>query len=159
MSCNKCGGDKKIVNKHFNLCLECNNLRLHGSKYGKQYTYIPKKFPLRRASRNKSISIRKKIEKISKDENFYKECFDSVEIHKCEECGVKLPSEFKYEDTILARWRYSHVIAKSIAPHLRHVIRNINHLCFKCHYKWDHGDKRSMKIYEKNKKSFPEYLD
>lgn len=168
MKCSKCEQEKTIVNKHFKLCLECNNERLHGSKYGKQISYIPKKFPSIKPKKNKgkkslfTKSFKSKEARDSslhKDELFYEKCFNSIGIHKCEECSAPLPDIFKQDGKIVARFRYSHIIAKSIAPHLRWVMKNINHLCLICHSKWDHGDKKQMKIYEKNKKIFPEYLE
>jgi len=156
MCCNKCNKEKKIVNKKFNLCLDCNNERLHGNKYGKQYsnTILPKKTS-KKSLFSKTITPRKTTkQKITDDEAFYKRCFDNSN-HKCEECGKQLPTDFKIDGKVIAKWRYSHIIAKSIAPLLRHVLKNINHLCMECHTKWDHGDKESMKIYSKNKKIFP----
>lgn len=170
MSCNNCKKDNKIINKHFNLCLECNNLRLHGSKYGKQYS-MPKNNktsanPLKIGSGNKKSKslfaptlrqLKKSTPK--EDEAFYEECFNSSD-HKCEECGQRLPTEFRDgEGKIIARWRYSHILAKSIAPELRHDIKNINHLCLQHHVQWDHGNKRSMNIFEKNRQRFPSLIN
>jgi hypothetical protein len=31
-------------------------------------------------------------------------------------------------------------------------------LCHTCHFKWDMGDKKSMKIYEKNRLKYPHFL-
>ena len=48
------------------------------------------------------------------DEAFYEESFNQSN-HKCEECGIQLPTEFRNDDgKINARWRYSHIVAKSI---------------------------------------------
>ena len=177
MSCSKCNLDKEIVNKHFGLCLECNNLRLHGSKYGKQYKGIgsnkksflapkkPKKFRNKSKGKpKKSLFVSNLKEKdelttLQKDEIFYEECFNSCKDHKCENCREELPSVFRDEEgKIVARFRYSHIIPKSIASHLRHVLKNINHLCARCHTRWDHGDKYNMKIYSENVKKFPNYF-
>jgi len=87
---------------------------------------------------------------IDKDEEFYKECFDQSD-HRCEECGKRLNDEFRDDDgRVIARWRYSHIIPKSIAPRLRHIVLNINHLCLEHHEMWENGDKESMNIFEKN---------
>ena len=95
---------------------------------------------------------------LAMDEAFYEECFNSSD-HRCEECRKQLPTVFRDEEgKIVARWRYSHVIPKSIAPHLRYVIENINHLCLGCHYRWENGDKSEMKIFTKNLLRFPNYL-
>ena len=178
MSCKKCNRDKKIVNKHFYLCQECNNERLHGNKYGKQYKLVIKEgqsfktTPRRRgrkkgslfAPKIKSIPKREKDysrqdEKIRIDEEFYKKCFDNSN-HKCEECGEDLPTIFRNEEgRVVARWRYSHIIPKSIAPELRHSIKNINHLCLIHHSEWENGDKEKMKIYKENRERFPGHFD
>ena len=171
MECKECSGEKPIVNKHFGLCQECNNVRLHGSKYGKEYNITTdKRKPLRSGLNKLDHSIKgesktkyKKTKSntnnnIMLDENFYQKCFDSSD-HRCEECGTKLPNEFRNDQgKVLARWRYSHIVAKSIAPELRHDVSNINHLCLKHHGQWDHGDKKSMKIYAKNALKLPRYF-
>lgn len=107
---------------------------------------------------------KEKVEKVKinkvleRDELFYLECFNNSN-HKCEECNTSLPNEFRdADDKIIARFRYSHVIPKSIAPELRHKIENINHLCLECHNRWEHGDKSSMNIFAENLKNFPNYL-
>jgi uncharacterized protein YecE (DUF72 family) len=167
MNCKECNGSKKIVNKHFGLCQECNNIRLHGSKYGKTYTISKKEIkPLRTSKKSVKKSLfsnvkatpKKNVERIKKDEIFYEECFN-LSNHKCEECGTQLPTEFRNDEgDVNARWRYSHIVAKSIAPELRHNTNNINNLCLKHHTQWDHGDKENMKIYNKNKDRLPRYF-
>jgi len=177
MKCKECGGNNPIVNKHFGLCQSCNNIRLHGSKHGKQYTF----------NRNEKKSVKPDITRLKHevtggmndkqvyivgggrstgkslalyiaDNTFYKKVFDESD-HKCEECGCKLNDVFADDEgKVINRHRYSHIIPKSIAPHLRHNIKNINNLCLEDHTKWDFGDKVSMRIYEKNKKRFPEYF-
>ena len=150
MACKKCKKDKRIVNKFHGLCTECNNERLHGSKYGKRYKTLKNSKKYLKSNKNSNYE---------KDNNFYKECFDSCKVHKCEECNVDLPKVFEHDGKVVARWRYSHIIPKSIAPKLRRVIDNINHLCFNCHSKWEFGDKMSMKIYDKNQEKYPNYLN
>ena len=167
MNCKSCNIEKNIINKHFGLCQECNNERLHGSKYGKTYTMSKKEIKPLRSRKNKAkkslfssvqATPKRNIKRLAEDEAFYQECFD-LSNHKCEECGVGLPDEFRNDEgKINARWRYSHIIAKSIAPELRHDTNNINHLCLKHHTQWDHGDKKSMKIYQSNKLKVPNYL-
>tara|TARA_R110000744_G_C19308962_1_gene556506 strand:+ start:959 stop:1480 length:522 start_codon:yes stop_codon:yes gene_type:complete len=172
MSCSKCKKDKPIKNAFHKLCLECNSKRLEAKKEPKSTIYINKK---EKSSRIKEPRIKRKVEstasikqkrgrkKMNKnfnlDELFYEECFNSCKDHSCEECGNKLPTEFRNDDgKVIARFRYSHIIAKSIAPDLRHIINNINHLCISCHTKWDFGDKKSMNIYNKNRERFPNRL-
>jgi hypothetical protein len=155
MSCKKCKKDYKIVNKYYGLCLGCNNERLHGSKYGKSYDSVKRS---RKSNTGASSNARRK-ERIGADESFYETCFN-MSNHKCEECNKNLPTEFRNEESkVIARWRYSHIVAKSIAPELRHDTLNINHLCIECHTKWDFGDKKSMQIYDENSKRFKRYLN
>lgn len=173
MQCTGCKKDKELTNKHYKLCHECNNIRLHGNPFGKQHKFIKKKEKsviskesrLKhdvkqgiRAKKSKVIKSRM-IERLRRDEVFYKECFDNTIYHVCEECGKPLNTEFRdSEEKVIARFRYSHIIPKSTAPHLRHIEKNINHLCLEHHTQWDFGDKKSMRIYKKNKLKFPQYL-
>jgi chromosome condensin MukBEF MukE localization factor len=180
MKCKKCNSTKPIVNKFFGLCLSCNNLRLHGSIYGKPIKYIKKNQSILRSNlnkvrtpikskkpknKNKIIHIvdsgrraGKSLAIYALDEIFYEKSFNQSN-HICEECGEKLPEEFRDSSgKVIMRSRYSHIIAKSIAPELRHTLKNINHLCFLCHQKWDFGEKTKMKIYTKNQKLFKKYL-
>jgi len=146
-------------------------MRLHGSKFGKQYTNIvsPRKSlksPQNKQKRKGKRSLfapdstkgEKKLDMKALDELFYERCFNMSD-HKCEECGCDLPTEFRDMDgNIVARWRYSHIIAKSISRSLRHDVKNINHLCLKHHTQWDFGDRKAMSIYDNNRKKFPNYL-
>lgn len=178
MCCKKCEKDKYIVNKHFGLCQECNNERLHGSKYGKQYKFTTKnRTSVKRTPNNRSQPTNKKkskpkkslfatgpginekkVDKIKLDEDFYELCFNNSD-HKCEECGEQLPDVFRDENgKVVARWRYSHVVPKSIASSLRHELININHLCLKHHAEWETGNNEHMKIYKKNAKNLPNYF-
>lgn len=148
-SCSKCGNVGDLANKFFKLCLKCNLERLKSNKNKDSKTNI-KLF--------KKSFKKPKNSKIKEDEEFYEKCFNMSD-HKCEECGCELPDIFKDEDNkIVARWRYSHIIPKSVAIKLRHDTNNINHLCLKHHQMWENGDKKSMKIYAKNSKKFPNYF-
>jgi len=171
MECSKCRKNKELVNKHFKLCQGCNNERLHGSKYGKSYTNTKLKIkPLRKANTKPKQKNRKSLYvniksggrrvggMFEQDNQFYEESFNLSD-HKCEECGTQLPTEFRDEDgKIQARWRYSHIIPKSIASEIRHDLNNINHLCLKCHSEWENGNKSLMKIFRKNYLKFSKYL-
>lgn len=151
MACKSCGKNNKIVNSHFELCFICNSNRLKNNK--KKNDYDKSYFVKRDLGKKPS-----KKNKIEKDEKFYEICFNNSN-HKCEECNVDLPNVFRGDDgRIVARWRYSHIIPKSIAPKLRHVLKNINHLCLKHHMQWENGDKENMRIYRKNKKRLPMYF-
>lgn len=166
MGCVECGS-KYVSNKWFKLCQGCNNKRIHGNEFGKPIEYKEKKKeslkpPLKRVV-DKGIAPKKRKEKkvninLINDELLYKRVFDSSN-HKCEECSKKLPTNFRNDEgKIEARFRYSHIIPKSIAPELRHKDDNINNLCIECHHEWDFGNKTKMGIYSKNQKKYPNYL-
>jgi len=171
MKCKKCKKDQKIVNKFHGLCLKCNNKRLGGGKSPKVYNYIGKDRKAQEPQQNRiehKVKEGTRVKRIfggrragktwAADDVFYKICFDESD-HKCEECGTQLPTEFANDKgKVQARFRYSHIIAKSIAPELRHNPDNINHLCLQCHMSWEFSDRKNMKIYEKNRKKFPGYL-
>lgn len=174
-NCKGCNKPKQIVNRHFELCQGCNNIRLHGSQYGKQYeltskkSNVQKQYPKltsgkRKPKQKKSLfspvntEVRKKVNMYELDNAFYKKCFDTFN-HKCEECNKELPEVFANEDgKVLNRWRYSHIIPKSIAPELRHDINNINDLCLSCHMEWENGTKEEMNIWEVNCDRFPNHF-
>jgi hypothetical protein len=145
--------------------MQCNNIRLHGNKFGKQYKNVIKtNKPLRTKQRSKIKRINRKLNTpkrksmLELDEIFYEQCFNSSN-HLCEECGKNLPTIFRNDSgRIVARWRYSHIIQKSIAPQLRHDIENINHLCLQHHQQWETGDKENMRIYKQNRKKFPQFF-
>lgn len=168
MECKKCEQEKHIVNKHFGLCNGCNNERLHGNKYGKQYDNIKTKQKPFKTNKTKKKKAKKSLffqsvenkalSNFEKDEILYEKCFN-LSSHRCEECGTQLPDQFRDDNgKIIARWRYSHIIPKSIAPELRHKVENINHLCIKDHGRWEGGDKENMNIFNENSKKFPKYF-
>ena len=159
MKCNECNNEG-IVNAHFKLCQPCNNMRLHGNKYGKQKSPIGKSKNKRRKSLfTKKVKEDKGLTTREKDVILYEAVFNESD-HKCEECCDQLNTVFKDQKGFVNWiWTYSHIIQKSIAPELRHQVNNINRLCMKCHTKWESGKKTEMKIYEKNKKRFPNFLD
>lgn len=147
--CIECG-NLSIHNKHFCLCYRCNQKRL--SKNKKNKSKVDNSYFIKNIKENV-------VSMVEEDERFYKKCFDSCKHHNCEECGTPLPEIFRsFTGKILAKWRYSHIIPKSISKELRHNVKNINHLCLRCHQEWENGDKEGMGIYIKNKKLFPWYF-
>lgn len=149
MDCINCDKGRQVVNSHFKLCSICNNERLNKRK--------ETSVPIERIIHSKKQSNRVQM-KIDEDEKFYLECFNNSD-HKCEECGIQLPTEFHdINGKVIARWRYSHILPKSVYPELRHSVDNINHLCLIHHTQWDHGDKTVMKVYKLNSKKFPNNL-
>ncbi|UXQ88852.1 hypothetical protein [Tenacibaculum phage Larrie] len=107
---------------------------------------------------NASDSKSRALDMMKKDEEVYEKVFNSSD-GKCENCGEELPDIFRYNGKVVARWRFSHIVSKQVAPHLRHDESNFNNLCFECHQKWEFSPNKSkMKIFAKNLKKFPEYL-
>lgn len=177
MGCKKCDS-KYVVNKWFNLCSKCNNIRLHGNEYGKTTQHKENKIKSLKTSKNDSTKrvvgkggIKNKLthnvkvgEKrkttLQLDEELYERVFNSCKIHECEECGTKLNDNFRNDKGFIeSRFRYSHIIPKSIASELRHEDENINNLCLPCHQKWDFGNKKEMRIYVDNQLKYPRYLE
>jgi hypothetical protein len=166
MGCIKCG-NKYVSNKWFKLCQGCNNKRIHGNEFGKPIEYKEKKKeslkPSIKRIVDKGVAPKKNKEtkvniNLINDELLYERVFDASN-HKCEECNKDLPTNFRNDEgKIEARFRYSHIIPKSIAPELRHEDDNINNLCIECHHDWDFGNKKEMNIYSKNQKKYPNYL-
>lgn len=174
-TCKKCGKKSFIENKHFYLCKSCNLDRLWLNKSNvstfKYKDIVKEKQPLKTVILKKKELSKKSLfspvltkrkttkEKIQDDEKFYLECFNLSD-HRCEECSTRLPEEFSdISGKVIARWRYSHIVPKSIAPELRHNTENINHLCLECHGEWENGNKFKMNIFEGNLKRFPNYLN
>lgn len=44
----------------------------------------------------------------------------------------------------------SHILTRGAFPEMAHDPRNINILCFEMHSKWEHGNRKSMRIYPGN---------
>lgn len=170
--CKGCSEPKYIVNMFWELCQGCNNERLHGNKYGKQVDIKEKKpsalktYPKLGTSKKKvkarkslfapTTKIKESINLYELDSEFYRKCFESFNGY-CENCGTKQPGECEdSEGRVINRWRYSHIIPKSVAQELRHKVYNINDLCLKCHMEWENGSKENMNIYEGNVDTFPE---
>ena len=139
--CKNCKQQKKLVNSFHGLCSFCNNKRLEDAKNSKpcNHNKIERgalKTDANRIERNVASGVKPTKKKNNKTKDEFLDPSGKVN----------------------ARYRYSHIIPKSISPELRHSIDNINHLCMSCHQKWDFGDKKSMKIYPKNKAKFPGFL-
>jgi len=167
MGCKECGSEY-VTNKWFKLCSGCNNKRIHGNQFGKPIVYIDNKIKplkttlIKRVIDKGVISKKTKEKKVGRnleaDEQLYERVFNNSN-HKCEECNKDLPTNFRNDEGFIeARFRYSHVIPKSIAPELRHEDNNINNLCMPCHHKWDFGIRTEMSIYIKNQLNYPNYL-
>lgn len=133
--CKECGTEQYIISRTHMLCQKHNNIRLHGSEYGKQYEW------------NKELSEKAK-EQIALDEELYEKVFNRDKYHRCKNCNTKLPSEFRdSKGKVRARWRYAHILPKSTHPEIRHEVDNVISLCLKCHTQLDQGDKFSLRIW------------
>ena len=62
--------------------------------------------------------------------------------HYCEECMKPLR---EYSSVYV-----SHILTRGAHPDMAHDPRNIIILCFNHHNQWENGDRRAMRIYEKN---------
>lgn len=171
MICKKCNKPRVIVNKFWQMCQGCNNTRIHGNPFGKIHSFIVinpsvlKTYPKltsgkKKRKQKKSLfapetKVREKINLYEADSDFYRKCFETFNGY-CENCGTEQPDECEDENgKVINRWRYSHIIPKSIAQELRHKVYNINDLCLKCHMEWENGNKEKMNIYKGNCDTFP----
>ncbi len=153
----KCGS-VWIVNKTYNLCSECNHIRLHGitqyeaaQRRQKENTRCKSK-KKRKPLKSSTATIKKRKETLRKDRALYLHIFNTKN-NECEECSKQLPSEFENEEgKIIYIAQYSHILSKGAFPEFRHHKLNINRLCLKCHEKWEFGDKKNMKIFNSNQK-------
>lgn len=62
--------------------------------------------------------------------------------HVCEECLKPLR---EYSAVYC-----SHILSRGAYPEMAFDARNINLLCFNCHQRWENGDRRAMRIYDRN---------
>lgn len=76
------------------------------------------------------------------NERFYRFCWEHKP-HRCEECMRPLR---EYSATFV-----SHILTRGAHPEMAHDCRNINILCFRCHNRYENGDRQNMRIYEGDK--------
>lgn len=159
--CKGCGRRKPIVNTKYCLCRECNWSRLHPGEKPKTYelkrTSLPQpKEPFKRFQKPIKQHSKKSASVLKGDEETYYSVYE-LNFNKnggecrCDECNAPLDPRFRDDSgKIVQRFRFSHILGKQAYPEYRHSIINFNFLCFKCHNKWEFGDKKSMKIYKYN---------
>lgn len=82
-------------------------------------------------------------EQMDRDTAFYEEIWNERP-HSCEECGCNLGDNWK-------RYMFSHLITKGAHPELRYDKRNISLSCLPCHTRYETGDRKGMRVYEKCK--------
>jgi len=170
MACKGCGSIY-VVNQKYQLCDDCNFVRLHGvtrfvAELRKAKDIIKEERKFVRAKKKRvdhSISNRtyiKRVEQVQKDQSTYLEVFLKSP-NVCEECGNALPDEFRDENgSINCIGQFSHILSKAAYPEFRNDARNFNRLCPNpCHDRWEFHDKENMNIYEKNQIIIQQLLD
>jgi hypothetical protein len=100
------------------------------------------------------MSNREKV--IKQDEATYQLVFEQSTknifgFSLCSECGKAITNRFRDNSgRVVARYQYSHILSKGAFPEYRHNPLNFNILCMDDHQQWETGDRKSMRIYEKN---------
>ena len=82
--------------------------------------------------------------KMRDNAKFYKWCLAKMP-HICEECGK--PIEKAWSGNV------SHILTRGAYPEMAHDPRNVNILCLNCHRRWENGDRRNMRIWERNERT------
>ena len=77
----------------------------------------------------------------SENERFYRFCWDHYP-HICAECMRPLR---QYSATYV-----SHIMTRGAHPETAHDCRNVNILCFSHHSVWENGNRKNMRIYQRN---------
>lgn len=75
------------------------------------------------------------------NERFYRWCWDHYP-HQCAECMRPLK---QYSATYV-----SHILTRGAHPETAHDCRNVNILCFSHHSVWENGNRKNMRIYQRN---------
>lgn len=156
-----CKNNWTIVNKKYNLCQHCNYVRKHGKtaqevQRDKQSKVVHKPYVFKQKaqkSAGKHSPKRHKVNPITdkqkeiyaRDKEVYIELWET-RAHVCEECNQHLGDE------PLSVF-FSHILAKSTHPELRHNLANFNILCLIHHYQYEFQDRTAMLIWPKIKES------
>lgn len=77
----------------------------------------------------------------AENEKFYRWCWEHKP-HICEECMRPLR---EYSATYV-----SHILTRAAHPEMAHDCRNVNILCFSHHSVWENGNRKNMRIYQRN---------
>lgn len=77
----------------------------------------------------------------AENERFYRWCWDHYS-HICAECMRPLR---QYSATYV-----SHIMTRGAHPETAHDCRNVNILCFSHHSIWENGNRKNMRIYQRN---------
>lgn len=126
--CSGCGKRAQLVNKFFKLCLSCNNIRLHGDRYGKKPKTTVKSAFLNTEDTRFVLNFKNKRR-------------DDLGLLTCEGCLGKS-----------SNLDLSHLIPKSLKPELKRKTVNCQLLCRACHDTWEHKLEgvENLKCYQKN---------
>lgn len=177
MACKRCGS-VYVVNKKYELCDDCNFVRLHGvtrfvAELRKAKDIMKEERKYGRANKKRvdrsisELTKRKRKEQVKKDHETYLEVF-KAKPSICEECGTPLPDEFYSDEVdfcanekqINCIGQYSHILSKAAYPEFRNDARNFNRLCPNlCHNRWEFHDKENMGIYQNNQIIIQQLLD
>lgn len=80
----------------------------------------------------------------AENEKFYRWCWEHKP-HICEECMRPLA---EYSAVYI-----SHILTRGAHPEAAHDVRNTNILCWRCHNRWENGDRENMRIWPKNQRT------
>jgi len=142
MSCNSCRLDKPIVNKKYDLCDDCNYMRLHNGqskaevareKASNKIATLPKIYVFKTKKRLSSNQKTQKQQVIDKALQLLKESIrldaKQSDSYYCKGCG-------KTERHLDC----SHILSVKHRKDLELVRENINLFCRQCHIDWESGD-------------------
>ena len=138
LPCSVCGKTAPIYHSKKQLCGYCWKKSRSIDWLANSKSSLPsfiKRTPIKKNTTKTSRKIRE-------DVKFYNELWNENP-HYCENCKIYLGEE-------LNKSYISHILSKGAYPKHRHNKENINILCFKCHQKWEFGNKQEMSIYKTN---------
>lgn len=136
MSCSKCNKNYPIVNKKYNLCNDCNYLRLNGKSRVEVYAERFKQKPIKiyhiksksrpRQQTEKEREIKRELSNVK-----LKIDLDAIQSNEyyCKGCGISYPGMDR-----------SHILAVGEYKELELDPDNINLLCRSCHHKHESKD-------------------
>ena len=138
--CKICGRIKLIVNRKYGVCIECNHYRLYGE------TIIETKRKEALAKREAQVKKKSKPlttktkRKPTGEKAMFLEIWSERE-HYCANTECR-----KFLGAIPMPIFFSHRKSKGAYPELRLDKNNIDLLCPTCHYEWDFGNRKNIKL-------------
>lgn len=79
---------------------------------------------------------------VQANQKFYVWAWAQSDYHYCEECMTPLRQ--------YSAGNISHILTRKAHPDMAHDYRNVNFLCARHHTQWETGNRKTMRIYEKN---------